>query len=88
MGTRLSIDLLFLAFIGAVASWFSHAPEDPPARAAYLCGPIIVVGRVATQLENALVDDGNTIAPTPPWRPDPGRVCLRLVIRLSEPPSN
>ncbi len=85
MSTRLSVDLLFLALIGAIAHWFSHAPEDPPARAAYLCAPVIVVGRVATQLENALADNGNTIAPTPIWRPDPGRVCLRLVTRLSEP---
>lgn len=88
MSTRLSVDLLFLALIGAVASWFARAPQDPPARAAYLCGPVIVVGRVASQLENALVDEGNTIAPTPPWRPDPGRVCTRLVMRLSEPSSN
>ena len=84
MSTRLSVDLLVLALAGAVAAWIARAPADPPARAAYLCEPVIVAANAAAQLHAAVVDDGNTIAPTPPWRLDPGRVCMRLVVSMSE----
>jgi hypothetical protein len=84
MSTRLSVDLMFLALIGAIAAWVARAPVDPPARAAYLCEPVIVAADAAAYLQAAVVDEGNTIAPTPAWRPDPGRVCMRLVIGLTD----
>jgi len=87
MSTRLSVDLVFLALMGAAVGWIARAPADPPARAAYLCEPVFVVANAAVLLQAAVVDDGNTIAPTPPWRPDPGRVCMRLVLSLSTDPA-
>jgi len=84
MSTRLSVDLIFLGLIAAVANWIAHAPADPPARAAYLCTPVIVVAGAAAHLEAAMDDDGRTVAPTPPWRFDPGRACLRVITSLSE----
>lgn len=88
MSTRLTVDLLFLALAGAVASWFAHAPETPPERAAYICAPVVAVTRFATQLEGAMADDGSTLAPIPPWRIDPSRLCTRLVIRLNQTPAS
>ncbi len=84
MSTRLSVDLLFLALIGTVAAWAARAPTDPPARAAYLCEPVIVASNAAVAVQSALLDEGNTIAPTPAWYPDPGRLCMRVVISLSQ----
>ena len=87
MSTRLSVDLFLLGLLGALASWFARAPADPPARAAYLCAPVIAVAGAAAHLEAAMTDDGRTVPPTPPWRFDPGRACMRLVISLSEEPA-
>ena len=87
MSTRLSVDLIFLGLIAAVANWIAHAPSDPPARAAYLCAPVIAVAGAAAHLEAAMNDDGSTVAATPPWRFDPGRACLRVVTSLSEDPA-
>jgi len=84
MSTRLSVDLLFLGLIGAIAGWFARAPADPPARAAYLCAPVIAVAGAAAHLEAAMTDDGRVTPPEPPWRFDPGRACLRVVTRVSE----
>jgi len=88
MSTRLSVDLVFLALVGAAMAWIARAPADPPARAAYLCEPVIAVASAAALLQAAVLDDGNTIAPTAPWRPDPGRVCMRLVFSLSQDPAS
>ena len=84
MSTRLSVDLLFLGLIGAAFGWLARAPSDPPARAAYLCAPVLVVADVAAQLEAAITEDEHVVAPAPPWRLDPGRTCMRVVLRVSE----
>jgi hypothetical protein len=84
MSTRLSVDLVFLGLIGALVGWLARAPADPPARASYLCTPVIVIASVAAHLETALTDDRQIAPPEPLWRFDPGRVCVRLVERVSD----
>ena len=84
MSTRLSVDLLFLSLIGAIAAWAARAPADPPARAAYLCEPVMVATNAAAALHAAVLDNGNIIAPTPAWYPDAGHICMRLVMGLSQ----
>jgi hypothetical protein len=84
MSTRLSVDLIFLGLIGAVVGWLARAPADPPARAAYLCAPVIVLAGTAAHLGAAMADDDRIAPPEPPWRFDPGRACMRLVVRVSE----
>jgi len=84
MSTRLSVDLMFLGLIAAVAGWLARAPAAPPARAAYLCAPVITVAGLAAQLDAALMDDERIVPVEPPWRFDPGRACTRLVVRVSQ----
>jgi hypothetical protein len=79
---RYSIDLFFLGLVGAVAAWAGRAPSDPPARAGYLCAPVVAVARTALALEAALSDDGLVIPPMHP-RFDPERSCTRLVLLLA-----
>jgi hypothetical protein len=84
VSTRLSVDLLFIGLIGTILGWLARAPADPPARAAYLCAPVIVMASVTAHLESMLADEDRIVPPTPPWRFDAGRACMRLVVRVSE----
>jgi len=84
MSTRLSVDLLFLGLIAAIAGWISRAPEDPPARAAYLCAPVAMVAGTAAHLESAMTDDERIAPAEPPWRFDPARACRRVVVRIAQ----
>jgi hypothetical protein len=84
MSTRLSVDLLVIGLLGGAVAWAARAPADPPARAAYLCAPVIAASTMAYHLQYALAEESNVVPPTPPWQLDAGRVCLRVVVRVSE----
>jgi hypothetical protein len=84
MSTRLSVDLFLIGLLGSVVAWASHAPANPPARAAYLCAPLVFASSVTFALESLVADESNVVPPTPRWRFDAGRACGRVVIRVSE----
>lgn len=88
MSTRLAVDLLFLSALAAAWGWYTRAPEDPQARAAYLCAPVALVAGTAAHLEALMGDDDRIVPPTPPWRWNPTRVCTRVVSRVAEDAGN
>jgi len=88
VSTRLSVDLFFLGLVAALWGWFARAPEEPQARAAYLCAPVALVAGTAAHLEALMGDDDRVVPPTPPWRFNPAGACRRLVARASEDAAN
>jgi len=77
---RLSIDLLFLGLLAALAGWLARAPADPQQRANYLCAPVAVFSHAAARMEVAMTDDGRSAPPVPRWHMDPERDCHRIVL--------
>ena len=83
MSTRLSVDLFLIGLLGSLAGWFAHAPDEPQARASYLCAPVRVVASTLTQLEVLLLENDGVTPPTRPWSAEPAGACRRLVVRIS-----
>ena len=76
---RLTTEMLLLGGIAAIASWAGRAPEDPGARAEYLCRPVARVTGALARMDSTMSQDGRVAVPLARWRFDPARACVHIV---------